>query len=221
MRQMNNSDESRSSDLSLALQEVADEVARARLAYPGFTSAHEGYAVILEEVDELWSEVKKRPRRRDTTAMRLEAVQIAAMAVCFIIDLLSQRTQSAASQETPTQAARETRAATRAARTGTDQTQIQADFETFRLAYPASRRIGGTVGYRAFARATFDSLAQLLLALEQHKRSEQWQTPKLIPLMTTWLHQERWNQTLPEPTLPARHRIGAGRFATVPDGEPL
>lgn len=38
----------------------------------------------------------------------------------------------------------------------------------------------------------------MLTALEQHKRSEQWQTPKLIPLMTTWLNQERWNQVLPE-----------------------
>ena len=42
-------------------------------------------------------------------------------------------------------------------------------------------------------------LQAMASALEQHKRSEQWQTPKLIPLMTTWLNQERWNQTLPEP----------------------
>ena len=128
---------------------------------------------------------------------------------------------SAWSLETPPQADGDTRSVKSATRPGLTRTQEQADFETFRLAYPASRRIGGKVGYRAFCHAKFDSLAQLLLALEQHKRSEQWQTPKLIPLMTTWLHQERWNQTLPEATLPARNRIGAGRFAPVPDGEPL
>lgn len=77
-----------------------------------------------------------------------------------------------------------------------------ADFERFRTAYPASRRVGGKTGKNAFKTAVtgrngthFESM---LTALEQHKRSEQWQTPKLIPLMTTWLNQERWNQVLPE-----------------------
>ncbi len=78
-----------------------------------------------------------------------------------------------------------------------------ADFEAFRLAYPASRRVGGKLALRAWTNATKGRngthLAVMTTALEQHKRSEQWQTPKLIPLLTTWLNQERWNQTLPEP----------------------
>ena len=78
-----------------------------------------------------------------------------------------------------------------------------ADFEAFRQAYPASRRIGGKAAARAWKTATSNRptshMQTMFAALEQHKRSEQWQTPKLIPLMTTWLNQERWNQTLPEP----------------------
>ena len=52
-------------------------------------SAHEGYAVILEELDELWDEVKKNPSKhpRLKEAMRSEAIQVAAMAVRFIIDV--------------------------------------------------------------------------------------------------------------------------------------
>ena len=75
-----------------------------------------------------------------------------------------------------------------------------ADFEQFRKAYPAARRIGGKAARDAFRRAVaVCSLKAMLTALEQHQRSEQWQTPKLIPLMTTWLNQERWRQVLPEP----------------------
>jgi hypothetical protein len=79
-----------------------------------------------------------------------------------------------------------------------------ADYEAFRTAYPASRRVGGKAGKRAFAVAIRGQppghIAAMLSALEQHKRSEQWQIPRLIPLMTTWLSQERWTQVLPEPS---------------------
>jgi hypothetical protein len=51
--------------------------------YPSFNSAHEGYAVLLEEFDELWDEVKKNPTKRDPAAMRKEAIQVAAMAIRF------------------------------------------------------------------------------------------------------------------------------------------
>lgn len=76
-----------------------------------------------------------------------------------------------------------------------------ADFVRFCQAYPASRRITGKKGRTAFRDATHGRngthLTKLFTALEQQKHSEQWQTPKLIPLMTTWLNQERWNQELP------------------------
>ena len=46
---------------------------------------HEGYAVILEELDELWDEVKRQ--KIDRAAMRKEALQVAAMAMRFLLDV--------------------------------------------------------------------------------------------------------------------------------------
>lgn len=59
------------------------ELARAQVKFPGFHSGHEGYAVIREELEELWDAVK----RDDTTAQGFEAVQVAAMALRFLVDL--------------------------------------------------------------------------------------------------------------------------------------
>jgi len=71
-----------------AFTDVADEIARARRRFGPFASGHEGYAVLLEELDELWTEVKdnKRPDAERKPAMRKEAVQVAAMAICFMIE---------------------------------------------------------------------------------------------------------------------------------------
>ena len=69
------------------LIEVSDELQRARNGHLSLHSAHEAYAVILEEVDELWDEVKKKRKNRDIDAMRNELIQIAAMAVRAVVDL--------------------------------------------------------------------------------------------------------------------------------------
>jgi hypothetical protein len=69
---------------TLALVKIEYETAAVH--YPAFNSSHEGYAVILEELDELWAEIKKKPYDRSRAAMEREAVQIAAMAVRFILD---------------------------------------------------------------------------------------------------------------------------------------
>lgn len=72
----------------------------------GFNSSHEGYAVILEELDELWEVVKLNPKKiefplswygfktkedielwqntKRNELMRKEAIQVAAMAIRFI-----------------------------------------------------------------------------------------------------------------------------------------
>jgi hypothetical protein len=50
-------------------------------------SAHEGFAVLAEEVDELWDHVKVKQGKRDVPEMVYEAVQVAAMALRFIIDV--------------------------------------------------------------------------------------------------------------------------------------
>ena len=66
---------------------IKKEYLRAVSKFGPFHNAHEGYAVLLEEVDELWENVKlnqKNPNRN--ILMREEAIQIAAMAIRFIID---------------------------------------------------------------------------------------------------------------------------------------
>jgi hypothetical protein len=71
--------------MSDVIQEVADELASARRKHRPMHGAHEGYAVLLEELDELWDEIKKK--NPDKVAMRAEALQVAAMAVRFVEDV--------------------------------------------------------------------------------------------------------------------------------------
>lgn len=68
-------------------ERVVVELVGALEKFPKFNSAHEGYAVLLEEVDELWEEVRKNPSRRSNTNMMAEAIQVAAMAMRFVYDL--------------------------------------------------------------------------------------------------------------------------------------
>lgn len=70
----------------LAVNDVLSELNSASSNHPSFNSAHEGFAVLLEEVDELWDEVKKRPSKRKLKLLRAEAVQVSAMGLRFIID---------------------------------------------------------------------------------------------------------------------------------------
>lgn len=60
---------------------VQNELARARKLHPEQQpSLHEGYAVLLEEVDEFWDEVKKKSTQREPVKLLEELVQIGAMA---------------------------------------------------------------------------------------------------------------------------------------------
>ena len=74
-------------DLDKAMNDVMNEYYRATGINDGFNSAHEGYAVILEELDELWDEVKCNASSRDIIKMQKEAVQVAAMAIRFLTDI--------------------------------------------------------------------------------------------------------------------------------------
>ena len=74
-------------DYPVIINVILAEVSRARSMYPKFASAHEGYAVLLEEMTELQSEVFKSPKNRDYKAMKEEAIQVAAMAIRFLIDV--------------------------------------------------------------------------------------------------------------------------------------
>lgn len=77
------------------LEEIDNELARARKLHVPINSAHEAYAVILEELDEYWDHVKTNPRKLSAEAqakrlseMRKELIQIAAMALRAITDTL-------------------------------------------------------------------------------------------------------------------------------------
>ncbi len=61
------------------------ELNRARQAHGNLHGPHEGYAVILEELDELWEEVKSKLATK--ADMRKEAAQVAAMAIRFMTDV--------------------------------------------------------------------------------------------------------------------------------------
>ena len=56
-----------------------------RMYGTSFTSPHEGYAVILEELDELFEEI--RQKSPDKERLREEAIQVGAMAMKFIMSI--------------------------------------------------------------------------------------------------------------------------------------
>lgn len=66
---------------------VRSEHSRAVSNHVSLHSLHEGFAVILEELDELWEQVRKRDGDRNNAAILAELVQIAAMAARTAIDL--------------------------------------------------------------------------------------------------------------------------------------
>lgn len=74
-------------DFQKLLGLVREELNSANEKFGPFNSAHEGWAVLKEEVDELWIEVKKKQSARSPDLMRGEAVQIAAMAIRFALDI--------------------------------------------------------------------------------------------------------------------------------------
>ncbi len=70
--------------ISEANAEALEELERAVKKFGPFHNPHEGYAVLKEEVDELWDEIKGRA---DKDRMKEEAGQVAAMALRFLVDL--------------------------------------------------------------------------------------------------------------------------------------
>ena len=73
--------------LDAIIAQVSEEVGRAASMWPPMHSAHEGYAVLLEEVDELKAHVWTNQKRRDLVEMRTEALHVAAMAIRFALDI--------------------------------------------------------------------------------------------------------------------------------------
>jgi len=75
-------------DIDMAIGLIREEFEKAREEFPPFHSNHEGYAVIKEELDELWYEIRTHPGGPFSCDERIEreAVQVAAMALRFLID---------------------------------------------------------------------------------------------------------------------------------------
>lgn len=73
--------------------QIENEVKQAREKYGAFNSTHEGYAVLKEEVEELWDVIKQNTERRygtsewKTKALIPELIQIAAVAQRMAIEL--------------------------------------------------------------------------------------------------------------------------------------
>ena len=74
--------------VEIVLSAVRTELEKAVKKHASMHSFHEGYAVILEELDELKEQVWKQTEARDLKEMRKEALQVAAMALRFVVDLL-------------------------------------------------------------------------------------------------------------------------------------
>lgn len=68
---------------------IYSEIVRAKSMFPeNFVNQHEAYAVILEEIEELWAEIKKNQKNYDLNAQKKEATQAAAMLVRFLVELI-------------------------------------------------------------------------------------------------------------------------------------
>lgn len=66
------------------VEAVRDELLDATESFGRFASYHEGIAIIREEFDELWDEIKGG---QNPVQLFIEAKQLAAMAIRFIMDL--------------------------------------------------------------------------------------------------------------------------------------
>lgn len=68
------------------LNDVQVEVEKAISKHASFTTPHHGSSALREEFEELWDHVKDDTGTSDEA--RKEAIQVAAMAVRYILDLI-------------------------------------------------------------------------------------------------------------------------------------
>jgi hypothetical protein len=70
-----------------AAWKAAKDIAAIAVEYGPTASPHEAYALMLEELDELKAEVWRKTKHHSASAMRAEAMQVAARALRFAIDI--------------------------------------------------------------------------------------------------------------------------------------
>jgi len=97
-------------EVALMLADIANSYRKARAKHAPMRGPHEGYAVLLEEFDELWDEIKQwqpEPKHpfdappimsqaeldelllqyhRNTARIRKEALHVAAMSLAFLLE---------------------------------------------------------------------------------------------------------------------------------------
>ena len=73
------------SEVDIIQKKIIAEYNRSVRIHGGFNSLHEGYAVILEELDEYWEEVKKKGPSKDR--LKDEMIQIGAMVLKTLLFL--------------------------------------------------------------------------------------------------------------------------------------
>ena len=71
---------------SQAIKDIEDEFKKAIKEFDPFHNEHEGYAVLKEEVDELWDSIKRNKLTTKEERMK-EAIQVGAMALRMLHDL--------------------------------------------------------------------------------------------------------------------------------------
>lgn len=71
--------------IQTVIGKLVRELARATENHGPIASKHEGYSLILEELDEAWDEIKLR--ETDRTALTNKLIQVAAMALRTILDV--------------------------------------------------------------------------------------------------------------------------------------
>ncbi len=70
--------------VSTVIDEVVAELERATGLYSSMPGPHEGFVILQDRMGELWEEVREQERNK--AAMSDEAIQVAAMAIRFILD---------------------------------------------------------------------------------------------------------------------------------------
>lgn len=72
-------------DRASAIKLISDEIARAQAIRDKYNNFHEASAVIREEYEELWDEIKMK--YHDVEKIRYEAVHLAATTLRLLIEL--------------------------------------------------------------------------------------------------------------------------------------
>lgn len=72
----------------LEIQMAVDvEICISKEKHKPFNSSHEGYGVLLEELDEVWEEIKKSKNYTLSNESKQELIQVAAVAMRMINEL--------------------------------------------------------------------------------------------------------------------------------------